>query len=170
MVIKLEKLQILVGDITNDDILKDHDAIVNATNPAMMHGGGVCGAIFDKAGSTLLSNYIKNNFSTNMVVGEMRITPGFKIGMDIIFAQGPKYYECDNPIAELKKTYLNLLDTIKNNNYKNVLLPSLGTGIYGFKHGDVGKMVVDTINEYIKDTDINIDLVLYLEKDKKYYE
>lgn len=31
-------------------------------------------------------------------------------------------------------------------------------------------MVVDTINEYIKDTDINIDLVLYLEKDKKYYE
>ena len=45
MVIKLGKLQILVGDITNDDILKDHDAIVNATNPAMMHGGGVCGAI-----------------------------------------------------------------------------------------------------------------------------
>ncbi len=170
MVIKLGKLQILVGDITNDDILKDHDAIVNATNPAMMHGGGVCGAIFDKAGSTLLSNYIKNNFSTNMVVGEMRITPGFKIGMDIIFAQGPKYYECDNPIDELKKTYLNLLDTIKNNNYKNVLLPSLGTGIYGYKHEDVGKMVVDTINEYIKDTDINIDLVLYFEKDKKYYE
>ena len=170
MVIKLGKLQILVGDITNDDILKDHDTIVNATNPAMMHGGGVCGAIFDKAGSTLLSNYIKNNFSTNMVVGEMRITPGFKIGMDIIFAQGPKYYECDNPIDELKKTYLNLLDTIKNNNYKNVLLPSLGTGIYGYKHEDVGKMVVDTINEYIKDTDINIDLVLYFEKDKKYYE
>ena len=170
MVIKLGKLQILVGDITNDDILKDHDAIVNATNPAMMHGGGVCGAIFDKAGSTLLSNYIKNNFSTNMVVGEMRITPGFKIGMDIIFAQGPKYYECDNPIAELKKTYLNLLDTITCNNYKNVLLPSLGTGIYGYKHEDVGKMVVDTINEYIKDTDINIDLVLYFEKDKKYYE
>lgn len=170
MVIKLGKLQILVGDITNDDILKDHDAIVNATNPAMMHGGGVCGAIFDKAGSTLLSNYIKNNFSTNMVVGEMRITPGFKIGMDIIFAQGPKYYECDNPIDVLKKTYLNLLDTIKNNNYKNVLLPSLGTGIYGYKHEDVGKMVVDTINEYIKDTDINIDLVLYFEKDKKYYE
>ena len=170
MVIKLGKLQILVGDITSDEILKGHDAIVNATNPAMKHGGGVCGAIFDKAGSTQLSNYIKNNFSTNMVVGEMRITPGFNLEMDIIFAQGPKYYECDNPIDEIKKTYLNLLDTIKNNNYKNVLLPSLGTGIYGYKHEDVGKMVVDTINEYIKDTDINIDLVLYLEKDKKYYE
>ena len=170
MVIKLGKLQILVGDITSDEILKGHDAIVNATNPGMKHDGGVCGAIFDKAGSTQLSNYIKNNFSTNMVVGEMRITPGFNLEMDIIFAQGPKYYECDNPIDEIKKTYLNLLDTIKSNNYKNVLLPSLGTGIYGYKHSDVGKMVVDTLSEYIKDTDINIDLVLYFEKDKKYYE
>ena len=168
--IELGSLQILVGDITSNNILEGHDAIVNATNPAMMHGGGVCGAIFDKAGSKELTNYIKNNFSTNMVVGEMRITPGFKIGMDIIFAQGPKYYECDFPIEELKKTYLNLLDTIKSNNYKNVLLPSLGTGIYGYKHSDVGKMVVDTLSEYIKDTDINIDLVLYFEKDKKYYE
>lgn len=168
--IKLGSLQILVGDITSNNILEGHDAIVNATNPAMTHGGGVCGAIFDKAGSRELTNYIKNNFSTNMVVGEMRITPGFKIGMDIIFAQGPKYYECDFPIEELKKTYLNLLDTIKSNNYKNVLLPSLGTGIYGYKHSDVGKMVVDTLSEYIKDTDINIDLVLYFEKDKKYYE
>ena len=168
--IKLGSLQILVGDITSNNILEGHDAIVNATNPAMMHGGGVCGAIFDKAGSRELTNYIKNNFSTNMVVGEMRITPGFKIGMDIIFAQGPKYYECDFPIEELKKTYLNLLDIIKSNNYKNVLLPSLGTGIYGYKHSDVGKMVVDTLSEYIKDTDINIDLVLYFEKDKKYYE
>ena len=170
MVIKLGSLQILVGDITSNNILEGHDAIVNATNPEMMHGGGVCGAIFDKAGAKELTNYIKNNFSTNMLVGEMRITPGFKIGMDIIFAQGPKYYECDFPIEELKKTYLNLLDTIKSNNYKNVLLPSLGTGIYGYKHSDVGKMVVDTLSEYIKDTDINIDLVLYFEKDKKYYE
>lgn len=140
--IKLGSLQILVGDITSNNILEGHDAIVNATNPAMMHGGGVCGAIFDKAGSRELTNYIKNNFSTNMVVGEMRITPGFKIGMDIIFAQGPKYYECDFPIEELKKTYLNLLDTIKSNNYKNVLLPSLGTGIYGYKHSDVEKWLL----------------------------
>lgn len=31
-------------------------------------------------------------------------------------------------------------------------------------------MVVSTITEFIKDKEINIDLVLYLEKDKKYYE
>ena len=164
------KLKILIGDITSDEILKGHDAIVNATNPAMMHGGGVCGAIFDKAGTKELEAYIKENFKTLMQVGEVRITPGFNLGMDIIFAQGPKYYDYDNPLKVLQTTYLNLLNEINRNNYKNILLPSLGTGIYGFNHEEVGKMVVSTITEFIKDKEINIDLVLYLEKDKKYYE
>ncbi len=164
------KLKILIGDITSDEILKGHDAIVNATNPAMMHGGGVCGAIFDKVGTKELEAYIKENFKTLMRVGEVRITPGFNLGMDIIFAQGPKYYEYDNPLKVLQTTYLNLLNEINRNNYKNILLPSLGTGIYGFNHEEVGKMVVSTITEFIKDKEINIDLVLYLEKDKKYYE
>lgn len=164
------KLKILIGDITSDEILKGHDAIVNATNPAMMHGGGVCGAIFDKAGTKELEAYIKENFKTLMRVGEVRITPGFNLGMDIIFAQGPKYYDYDNPLKVLQTTYLNLLNEININNYKNILLPSLGTGIYGFNHEEVGKMVVSTITEFIKDKEINIDLVLYLEKDKKYYE
>ena len=162
------KLKILIGDITSDEILKGHDAIVNATNPAMMHGGGVCGAIFDKAGTKELEAYIKENFKTLMRVGEVRITPGFNLGMDIIFAQGPKYYDYDNPLKVLQTTYLNLLNEINRNNYKNILLPSLGTGIYGFNHEEVGKMVVSTITEFIKDKEINIDLVLYLEKDKKY--
>lgn len=164
------KLKILIGDITSDEILKGHDAIVNATNPAMMHGGGVCGAIFDKVGTKELEAYIKENFKTLMRVGEVRITPGFNLGMDIIFAQGPKYYDYDNPLKVLQTTYLNLLNEININNYKNILLPSLGTGIYGFNHEEVGKMVVSTITEFIKDKEINIDLVLYLEKDKKYYE
>ena len=164
------KLKILIGDITSDEILKGHDAIVNATNPAMMHGGEVCGAIFDKAGTKELEAYIKENFKILMRVGEVRITPGFNLGMDIIFAQGPKYYDYDNPLKVLQTTYLNLLNEINRNNYKNILLPSLGTGIYGFNHEEVGKMVVSTITEFIKDKEINIDLVLYLEKDKKYYE
>ena len=164
------KLKILIGDITSDEILKGHDAIVNATNPAMMHGGGVCSAIFDKAGTKELEAYIKENFKILMRVGEVRITPGFNLGMDIIFAQGPKYYDYDNPLKVLQTTYLNLLNEINRNNYKNILLPSLGTGIYGFNHEEVGKMVVSTITEFIKDKEINIDLVLYLEKDKKYYE
>ena len=67
MVIKLGSLQILVGDITSNNILEGHDAIVNATNPAMMHGGGVCGAIFDKAGSRELTKILWMWFSNRRI-------------------------------------------------------------------------------------------------------
>ena len=34
------KMNILIGDITSDEILKNHDCIVNPTNPAMRMGMG----------------------------------------------------------------------------------------------------------------------------------
>lgn len=54
-------------------------------------------------------------------------------------------------------------------NYKNVLIPSIGTGTYGFKHQDIGKIVKDLLNNFLIDKDINIDLVLYSVIDKRYY-
>ncbi len=160
--------KILTGDITSDEILKDHDLIVNPTNPYMLYGGGVCGAIFRKAGINELENFTKNNFNTSMKITEVRITPGFNLNMDIMFVQGPKV--TDNNSKELLiKTYKNMLNEINKNNYKNIIIPSLGTGIYGFKHEDVGKLVCNLLNNYIKDKDINIDLVLYNESNKKYY-
>jgi len=173
--------RILIGDIVSDEILKDHDLIINPTNPMMLAGSGVCGAIFKKAGVDELENYTQIQFNINrfsednyheenmMKVGDVRITPGFNLGMDIMFVQGPRYYEYPNPIEKLIETYQNLLNEIKKNNYTNILIPSLGTGIYGFKHEDVGTVVLNLLNDFVKDNNINIDLVLYREEDKKYY-
>ena len=44
------KFQIIVGDITSDELLNNHDLIINPTNPQMVAGAGVSGAIFKKAG------------------------------------------------------------------------------------------------------------------------
>ena len=175
------KLSIIVGDITSDEILKDHDLIVNPTNPAMLCGSGVCGAIFKKAGVDELENYTQTHFNINrfssdnyheenmMKVGEVRITPGFNLGMDIMFVQGPRYFDYRDPIHKLTETYQNLLNEIKKNNYTNILIPSLGTGVYGFKHEEVGPIVKELLTNFVKDNDINIDLVLYKDDDKKYY-
>lgn len=171
---------ILIGDITSDEILKGHDLIVNPTNPQMVAGAGVSGVIFKKAGVDILEKYTQEHYGINyfsdnykeeniMRIGEVRITPGFNLNMDIMFVQGPKKYENDDSIELLKDTYNNLLKEIKDNNYKNVLIPSLGTGDYGFMHEEVGPIVKDLISIFVKENDINIDFVLYEEKDKKYY-
>lgn len=75
------KFNILVGDITSDAILKGHDLIINPTNPYMLYGSGVCGAIFDKAGKKELEEYTTSHYNNKMEVGEIRITPGFNLGM-----------------------------------------------------------------------------------------
>ena len=164
------KYNILIGDITSDEILKDHDLIINPTNPYMLNGSGVAGAIFAKAGKNELEEYTSTHYKEKMKVGEIRITPGFNLGMDIMFVQGPKFYEYPNPIEKLTETYKNLLNVLKEDKYTNILLPSLGTGIYGYKHEDVGNIVKELLTDFVKNNDINIDLVLFHKEDKEYYK
>lgn len=174
------KFKIIVGDITSDEILVNHDLIINPTNPQMVAGAGVSGAIFKKAGVDILENYTQEHFNIHyfsddykkeniMNIGDIRITPGFNLNMDIMFVQGPKQWEHDNSIELLKNTYNNMLNKILEKGYKNILIPSLGTGDYGFEHSKIGKMIKEMLNSYVVDKNINIDLVLYNEIDKQYY-
>lgn len=174
------KFKIIIGDITSNEILANHDLIINPTNPQMVAGAGVSGAIFKKAGVDILEKYTQEHYNINyfsdnykreniMNIGDVRITPGFNLNMDIMFVQGPKQWEHDNSIELLRNTYNNMLNQIFEKKYKNILIPSLGTGDYGFEHSEVGKIVKEILNDYVTDKDINLDLVLYNETDKQYY-
>lgn len=149
------KLFLLTGDyILNSD---GKDAIVNAANKYMANGSGICGAIYRNAGYQL-EEYCHNTFKTDMMNGEVRITPGFNLNMDIIHVLAPKYFEEDKPIDELIKAYKNMLDEIVKHNYKNVLLCSLGTGIHGYKHEEVAKQLIFLLNNFCKLNEINLYL------------
>lgn len=169
------KLQILVGDITNDEILEGHDCIVNPTNPRMVCGDGVSGAIFHKAGVNKLESYTQNrydiSYDTNdnlMNIGDIRITPGFDLGMDIIFVQGPTVWD-NNAEERLFDVYKKMLKIIIEKGYKNILMPSLGTGNYGFQPKDIGKKVKHILSEFVNDKDVNINLIIFIPEDKQYY-
>lgn len=173
-------LNVIIGDITNDEILKGHDLIINPTNPRMVCGAGVSQAIFHKAGVDQLENYTQSKYDISyfhennlMQVGEIRITPGFNLNMDIMFVQGPKAYEYEKyEIAKnlLLETYRNVIETAYANGYRNILVPSLGTGSYGFQHKDIAKDVVSILRKSLSDKNMNADFVLYSVEDKSYYE
>lgn len=74
-------LHLITGDIIENCI--DMDAIVNAQNKYMQNGSGVCGAIYNAAGISLLE-YCQKNYKEYMTDGEVRITPGFNLKCDII--------------------------------------------------------------------------------------
>lgn len=76
------KLNIVSGNLF--DYLDNKDLIVNSANQYMIYGSGVCGAIYKMADKDLLEKYCKEHFKDNMKVNEIRFTPGFNIGIDIL--------------------------------------------------------------------------------------
>ena len=168
----MAKLNIVCGNIL--DYLDNKDLIVNSTNKYMSAGGGVCGAIYRKAGIALLSNYCIDNYNKeNMKVNEIRFTPGFNLGIDILHIYCPKYNEYkDNNVAidDLLFSYYKIVIEAKKNMYKSIISVSLGAGAHGYKHNDIAKKVVDLLNYLVLKYDIDFTLVLPNEEIKNLYK
>lgn len=164
------KLHLTCGDYISNSL--DMNAIVNAQNKYMQNGSGICGAVYRASGVELME-YCQNKYKENMINGEVRITPGFNLPSDIIHVLTPKYYEESDPINSLMDCYDNLLLSIKEKKYKKVLIPSLGTGVHGYKHEDVVKPLMNLLMGFCKmnDVDIYLNNKLPIQKDiyLKYY-
>ena len=174
-------LVILHGNIVDDDILKLGDAIVLPTNPMMRCGAGVSGAIFKKAGVDRLEQYTEKAFGISyydmtrkneMKPTEVRVTPGFALPCDIIFAQGPKTYEYDDfkdALILLLQTYQNVLHTAIVRGYKSILLPALGAGSYGFTHKETAQSVMNLLKTVLQGNNLTVYFVVYEEKCRSLY-
>ena len=176
------KLYLKTGNILDDEYLEKADAIVNPTNPMMRCGAGVSGLIFKKAGVDILEQYTEKTWGISynnpigkneMKVTEVRVTPGFGIPCDIIFAQGPRIWDYDDyRTAEqvLINTYAEIFMISVKKSYKNILMPALGTGDYGFSHEKVAPIVMSYIGRLIHNLPFDIYYVLTDSDTKKIYE
>ena len=83
----------------------DTDAIVNAANEGLLAGGGVCGAIFKKAGYNQLQEAC--NKIGHCHTGGAVITPGFHLKAKyIIHAVGPRWKDGKHKEPEQLYSYL----------------------------------------------------------------
>lgn len=158
--------------IVSGDIIKNAEkaeAIVNSTNKYMDFGSGVCGAIYKAAGVELLETYCHSKWQKEMQVNEIRITTGFRLLKEIIHIYCPRYYEEKEPLEKLKESYIKLLKTIQEEQYKSVIIPSLGTGVHGYQHEDVAEMVINLLKDFTNNNDIDIIFDLMDDKTKETY-
>lgn len=108
------------------------DAIVNAANKMLMSGGGVCGAIFRKAGYDKLTEACKK-IKTPLKDGDAVITLAFNIknAKYIIHAVGPDFGNKSDAYDELFNSYYNSLKVLKENNLHSISFPLISSGIFG---------------------------------------
>lgn len=165
----MKNLILVSGDIIDNANNYSVEAIVNPANEYMEYGGGVCGAIYDKAGVEQLETYCHNKWKDEMQVNEVRITTGFALCKDIIHIHPPRAYEEEKPIEKLKDSYIKLLESIKQEKYNSVIIPSLGTGHYGYSHEEVAEIVIKLLTCFCNDNDFTIVFNLFDEETKSIY-
>jgi O-acetyl-ADP-ribose deacetylase (regulator of RNase III) len=133
----------VVGDIVHQP---DCEAIVNAANPQLLAGGGVCGAIHRAAGPELEACAVKLG---PIAVGDAVITPGFRLpNRWVIHAVGPRYGLDPDPPALLTRAVKNCLRLADEQGVTRIALPAISTGIYGYPIEEAGPLLMATARTY----------------------
>lgn len=136
-------LRLVQGDITERDV----DAIVNAANSHLQHGGGVAGAIVRKGGQVIQEESNKIGFTpvgTAVITGAGKLPAKF-----VIHAVGPRMGEGDED-NKLKNAVINTLRLASEKGLKSISMPAISSGIFGFPKGRCAKILVNESADYLK--------------------
>lgn len=133
-------IKLIRGDITEAPV----DAIVNAANSYLQHGGGVAGIISRKGGPSIQE---ESNALGFVPVGECAVTTGGRLkARFVIHAVGPRMGEGDEEI-KLARTMRNVLRTATSRKFASIAVPAISAGIFGFpKDRCAGILVSETVN------------------------
>lgn len=134
------------GDITTLGV----DAIVNAANPGLARGGGVCGAIFRVAGPRLDAACAAIG---GCATGGAVATPGFDLPARlVIHAVGPVWHGGgDGEEAALASCYRRIVEVAVEVGARTVAIPAISTGIYGFPAERAAAIAVATLRDLAAD-------------------
>ena len=140
-----QKLEIAQGDITTEQV----DAIVNAANAELQHGGGVAWAISRRGGEAIQresNEWVRKHGSVSHA--EPAYTSGGELLCKyVIHAVGPVWGEGneDNKLASAVSGSLRRADELK---LESIAFPAVSTGIFGFPKERAAKIIFAEIEKY----------------------
>lgn len=150
------KIVLIKGDITKLKFSSlSPGAIVNAANEGLLHGGGVCGAIYTAAGPSLDTHTLNlKNFPGSTVkcpTGKAIITPSFNL-------KNPPYYITNiihavGPVGEkpalLGSAYTESLIVAQANNIRRIAFPCISTSIFLYPPDKAAPVAFQAVIDYV---------------------
>jgi O-acetyl-ADP-ribose deacetylase len=140
-----QRLQLAQGDLTTERV----DAIVNAANRHLQHGGGLAGAILARGGEAIQAESDAWVNAHGLVTNaEPAYTRAGKLPCRyVIHAVGPVWGEGDEDrkLEEAVTGSLRLADRL---DLSSVALPAISTGIFGFPKERAAVIILSAIEAY----------------------
>jgi len=144
---KFKNLTILLiqGDITELKV----DAIVNAANSYLKHGGGVAGAIVRKGGRIIQEESDRYVREHGVVpTGSVAVTTAGKLKAKyVIHAVGPIYGD-ENGDEKLASAIRSSLEKAEELGAESIALPAISTGIYGYPYDRCASIMFNEIMKF----------------------
>ena len=151
-----QTIQLVQGDITTEAV----DAIVNAANEHLQHGGGVAWAISKKGGPAIQKesdDWVRQHGLVS------HTHPAWTSGGDlpakyVIHAVGPVWGDGDED-AKLSVTVTSALRLAEGLTCSSLALPAISTGIFGFPKERAAGVIFSAIEKYFLESSSGIKLV-----------
>ena len=158
------QLQIIRQDITKMEC----DAIVNATNSALLPGGGSDAAMHRAAGPTLAAACRKVG---SCPAGQARLTRGYALSCKyVIHTVGPiitdSLTKTDKEL--LSSCYRSCLELAEKNGVKSIAFCCISTGEFHFPNDKAAEIAVQTVKDYREQTKSDMEVIFNVFKDVDY--
>lgn len=135
-------VEVVVGDLTEQDL----DAIVNAANGRLAHGGGVAGAIVRRGGEAIQR---ESDALAPVAVGGAVLTAAGRLPCRaVIHAVGPVWGEGDEE-AKLRSAVRSALARAEERAFASVAMPGISTGIFGYPKAEGCRVIVDEVRRHL---------------------
>ena len=144
-----QRLQLALGDITEEQV----DAIVNAANAHLQHGGGVAGVIARRGGPAIQQEsdtWVRQHGPVSHA-NPAYTTAGRLPCRFVIHAVGPVWGSTGSPQEadqKLAATVRGSLERAAELELESLALPAISTGIFGFPKDRAAGVILSAIRNY----------------------
>jgi putative ATPase len=156
----MTQISAIQADITGLDV----DAIVNAANTHLQHGGGVAQAI-SRAGGRIIQEASDEWLRTHgpLQPDTAAVTPGGDLPARlVIHVAGPRYRDGQDNAGLLRAAVVAALDAAAVENCRTVALPAISAGIYGYPLAAATAVIATTVVDWCAEHPDTLDAVLLI--------